>query len=223
MKLENSFEVPAGPDQAWDLLLDVPRVVPCMPGAELTEVVDDSTWKAKMSVKLGPISLTFDTDIKREDVDEEAKKVTLSAKGRELRGRGQARATVESSMAAVDGGTRIDIVTDLALSGPAAQYGRGMVADVSSQLVGRFADCIRTQLETPAEPETAQAREGATGESATGESATGEAAPSAPPARPPAPPAPPPQPAKPVGGLRLVFGALLRSIVRFFRRLFGRE
>src|SRR5262245_2353599 len=126
MRLENSFEVPAGPDQAWELLLDVPRVVPCMPGAELTEGVDDSNWKAKMSVKLGPISLAFDTDVKREEVDEAAKKVTLSAKGRELRGRGQARATVESSLAEANGGTRIDIVTDLQLSGPAAQYGRGM-------------------------------------------------------------------------------------------------
>jgi uncharacterized protein len=219
MKLENSFEVPAGPDQAWELLLDVPRIVPCMPGAELKEVVDDSNWKAEMKVKLGPISLTFATDVKREEVDEAARKVTLSAKGRELRGRGQARATVESSLSSADGGTRVDIVTDLALSGPAAQYGRGMVADVSSQLVGRFAECIRTQLDVTAEPERAGAVEGAPSESATGEAATGETGPATPPAK---PPPPPPPPAKPVGGLRLVFGALLRSIGRIFKRLFGR-
>jgi uncharacterized protein len=155
MKLENSFEVPGPPDAAWELLLDVPRVVPCMPGAELTEVVDDSHWKAKMSVKLGPISLTFDTDVERTEVDEAARRAVLSAQGRELRGRGQARATVESSLASTDAGTRVDIVTDLSLSGPAAQYGRGIVADVSSQLVGRFADCLRAQLET--EPERAEA------------------------------------------------------------------
>jgi uncharacterized protein len=157
MKLENSFEVPAAPEQAWELLLDVPRVVPCMPGAELTEVVDDSNWKAKMSVKLGPISLTFATDVARQEVDEPARRVVLAAKGRELRGRGQARATVESSLAASNGGTRVDIVTDLSLSGPAAQYGRGLVADVSSQLVGRFADCLRAQLEAGAEPDQAEA------------------------------------------------------------------
>jgi carbon monoxide dehydrogenase subunit G len=151
MRLESSFEVPASPDAAWDLLLDVPRVVPCMPGAELTEVVDDSNWKAKVAVKLGPVSLTFGTDVKLVEADEAARKVTLSAAGRELRGRGAARATVESSLTSVNGGTRVDIVTDLSLTGPAAQYGRGLVADVSSQLIGRFAECLKAQLDT-AEP-----------------------------------------------------------------------
>jgi carbon monoxide dehydrogenase subunit G len=147
MRLENSFEVPAAPETAWDLLLDVPRVVPCMPGAELTEVVDDSNWKAKVAVKLGPVALTFATDVRREQVDEAARRVTLSADGRELRGRGAARATVESSLSSGNGGTRVDIVTDLSLTGPAAQYGRGMVADVSSQLIRQFADCLKAQLD----------------------------------------------------------------------------
>jgi uncharacterized protein len=161
VRLENSFEVPAPPDQAWELLLDVPRVVPCMPGAELKETVDDSNWKANVAVKLGPVSLTFATDVKREQVDEAARRVTLSAKGRELRGRGAVRATVESSLAAANGGTRVDMVTDLSLTGPAAQYGRGMVADVSSQLIGRFADCLKTQLQaTPAETQAAVAEAG---------------------------------------------------------------
>jgi carbon monoxide dehydrogenase subunit G len=149
VRLENSFEVPAPPEQAWGLLLDVPRIVPCMPGAELKETVDDSNWKADVAVKLGPVSLKFATDVKREEVDEAARRVTLSANGREMRGRGAARAKVESSLAAANGGTRVDIVTDLNLSGPAAQYGRGMVADVSSQLIGRFADCLKKQLEAP--------------------------------------------------------------------------
>jgi uncharacterized protein len=156
VRLENSFEVPATPEQAWELLLDVPRVVPCMPGAELTETVDDSNWKANIGVKLGPVSLKFATDVKREEVDEAARRVSLSANGREVRGRGAARAKVESSLAEANGGTRVDIVTDLSLSGPAAQYGRGMVADVSSQLVGRFADCLKKQLEaSPAEAQAA--------------------------------------------------------------------
>jgi carbon monoxide dehydrogenase subunit G len=162
LRLENSFEAPAPPDAAWALLLDVPRVVPCMPGAELTEVVDDSNWKAKIAVKLGPVSLTFGTDVKLEEADEAARKVTLSADGRELRGRGAARATVESSLTSVNGGTRVDIATDLHLTGPAAQYGRGLVADVSSQLIGRFADCLKAQLDTaePARAEEAVAQPG---------------------------------------------------------------
>ncbi len=155
MRLENSFEVPAPPERAWALLLDVPRVIPCMPGAQLTEVVDDSNWKATMQVKLGPISLSFATDVKREQADEAARRVRLSARAREVRGRGGGQATIESSLAALDGGTRIDIVTDLSLTGAVAQYGRGLVQDVASDLVGRFAECLRAQL--VAAPEEAQA------------------------------------------------------------------
>jgi carbon monoxide dehydrogenase subunit G len=158
VKLENSFEVPAPPEQAWALLLDVPRVIPCMPGAELTEVVDESNWKATMQVKLGPISLTFATDVKREEADEASQRVRLSAQARELRGRGGGQATIESSLTKGDGGTRVDIVTDLSLTGPVAQYGRGIVQDVSSQLVDRFADCLRAQLvAAPAEAQAAVA------------------------------------------------------------------
>jgi carbon monoxide dehydrogenase subunit G len=189
MKLENTFEVPAPPEQAWELLMDVPRVIPCMPGAELTETVDDSTWKAKMTVKLGPMSFDFATDVRREEADVDAQRAKLSARARELRGRGGGQATIESTLTQVDGGTRVHIVTDMSLSGAVAQYGRGMVEDVAGQLVGRFADCLRTQLV----PATAEAR----------------AAPAA---------ASSPAPAKPVAGLSLILGALRRAIVRFFRR-----
>jgi carbon monoxide dehydrogenase subunit G len=158
MRLENSFQVPAAPETAWSLLLDVPRVVPCMPGAALTETVDDSNWKARLNVKLGPISLSFATDVKLEEADEAARRVRLSADARELRGRGAARATIESSLAAVDGGTRVDVVTDLSMSGAVAQYGRGLVQDVSSQLLDSFAGCLRAQLSTnPDEGEAALA------------------------------------------------------------------
>jgi uncharacterized protein len=151
MKLENSFEVPAPPEEAWELLMDVPRVIPCMPGAELTETVDDSTWKAKMTVKLGPMSFDFATDVKHEEADVDARRAKLSARARELRGRGGGQATIESTLTQVDGGTRVHIVTDMALSGAVAQYGRGMVQDVAAQLVDRFADCLRTQLVPAAE------------------------------------------------------------------------
>jgi carbon monoxide dehydrogenase subunit G len=126
--------------------MDVARVVPCMPGAELEETIDESTWKAKMSVKLGPIALTFMTDVTRDSADESAGVVVLGAKARELRGRGGAQARIESSLAETDGGTRVSIVTDLSLSGAVAQYGRGIVQDVSQQLVGRFAECLKVQL-----------------------------------------------------------------------------
>ena len=151
MKLENSFEVQASKRQAWDLLMDVPRVVPCMPGAELDETVSENAWKATMNVKLGPIALAFATDVTREAADEAAGQVTLNAKAREKRGRGGAQAAIVSSLTEIPDGTRIDIVTDLTLSGAVAQYGRGIVQDVSGQMVNRFADCLKSQLaaETP--------------------------------------------------------------------------
>jgi uncharacterized protein len=146
VRLENSFEVAAPPEQAWALLIDVPRIIPCMPGAKLDETVDEANWKATMAVKLGPISLSFKTDVKREEADEAARHAKLSAKAREARGRGNASATIESSLTPHDGGTRVDIVTDLQLTGAVAQYGRGLAQDVSSQLVTQFADCLRAQL-----------------------------------------------------------------------------
>ena len=189
MRLENTFEVPAPPEAAWDLLMDVPRVIPCMPGAELTEAVDESTWKAKMSVKLGPMSFAFATDVKREDTDEDARRAKLSARAREMRGRGGGQATIESALAPVDGGTRVHIVTDLTLSGPVAQYGRGMVQDVAAQLTSRFADCLKAELAPREEREAA----------------------------PGAPPPPPPRP-QPVSGLPLVLGALKRALIGLLTR-----
>jgi uncharacterized protein len=146
MKIENSFEVSAPPERAWELLMDVPRVIPCMPGTQLEQTVDDSNWKAKMTVKLGPMSFIFATDVKREEADEEAYRARLSARARELRGRGGGKATIESTLVPLAGGTRVDTVTDLSLSGALAQYGRGMVADVASRLVSQFAECLQNEL-----------------------------------------------------------------------------
>jgi uncharacterized protein len=168
-------------------------VIPCMPGTELTETVDDANWKAEMTVKLGPIGLQFATDVKREQADEAAHRAVLSARAREMRGRGGGQATIESWLTAVDGGTHVDIVTELALSGPVAQYGRGMVEDVSTQLVRQFADCLAAQL--------APAEEGAPA-GAEAEAARGPAAPKP----------------KPLSGLRLFFGVLGARLRRLFRR-----
>lgn len=158
MKLENSFTVDAPAEAAWDLLMDVPRIVPCMPGAALDEVVDDSHWKATMQVKLGPIGLTFATDVERTEADEAARRVVLKANARDVRNRGRAEATIESSLAPANGATRIDLVTDLALTGTVAQFGRGLIQDISSQLVTSFAQCLQAQLgESAAEAEQAVA------------------------------------------------------------------
>lgn len=201
MRIENSFRVSAPPEQAWELLMDVPRVIPCMPGAELTETIDDSTWKAEVGVKLGPISLTFHSDVKRVEFDEAARRAVLEATAREARGRGSAQAKIESSLTSVDGGTEVDIVTDLTLVGAVAQYGRGIVPDVASQLVTQFAQCLEKQLS--AEPKAA----------------SGEAAA---PAEPSAPAAAP-EPVKPVGGLRLGLRATTSALGRSIKHLLGRD
>jgi len=192
VKLENSFEVAAPIERAWALLNDVPRVVPCMPGAELTETIDENRWKSKMHVKLGPISLQFDTDVVREAEDPAAHRVVLATKARELRGRGGAQAKIQSSLSEADGKTRVEIVTDLTLQGAVAQYGRGIVPDVAAQLTKQFAQNIASLLEqesAPAEP--------------------GSAAPAAP---------PPAHQVKPVSGLRVG----LRALVAALRRALGR-
>ncbi len=146
MKLENSFQADAPPEKVWALLMDVPRIIPCMPGAKLDETVSDSNWLATMQVKLGPIGLTFATDCKRTNVDEAARSVTLTADARETRNRGRANATILSSLTPENGGTRVDITTDVSLAGTLAQYGRGMIEDISSQMVTSFANCLQAQL-----------------------------------------------------------------------------
>ena len=151
MKLENSFDVPASPEAAWDLLMDVPRVIPCMPGAELIETIDESHWKARMKLKLGPISLSFLTDVERQEVDDAERRVVLAAKAREERGRGAANATIESSLSSEGDRTQVTTATDLALTGMAAQFGRGLIQDVTAQLLDSFAYCLEQQLQ--AEPE----------------------------------------------------------------------
>lgn len=146
MRVENSFEVPAEARDVWALLTDVPRVVPCMPGAELVEQVDETTWKANVKVKLGPISMAFAADVRQEEVDAAAHRLRLVADARETRARGSARASIETTVRVVGGGSAVDIVTDLTLSGAVAQYGRGIVPDVAGQLVSAFAECLRSQL-----------------------------------------------------------------------------
>ncbi|HVC84065.1 MAG TPA: SRPBCC family protein [Solirubrobacteraceae bacterium] len=197
MRLENSFAVPASPERTWALLNDVPRVVPNMPGAELTEIVDATTWKATMHVKLGPIALQFATDVRREVSDERALRTTLAIKARELKGRGGATATIESSLDADGSGTRVTIVTELQMQGAVAQYGRGVVPDVAGQLVDQFAANLAGQLRESDGSAVAGSAEAAGEGQRT--AAGGPADPVA---------------VAPIGGLRLILRAIARSLLR---------
>jgi uncharacterized protein len=150
MKIENAFEVPATPDTAWALLTDVPRVVPCMPGAELERTVDESTWEVLQRVKLGPISLQFRSEVARTEMNESDRRAVLSINAKEVRGRGGADATIESCLEPIESGTRVTLVTELSLRGAVAQYGRPVVGSVAEELTKQFATCLASMLETEA-------------------------------------------------------------------------
>ena len=142
MQLENSFEVSVPSEAAWKLLTDVPAVLPCMPGAELLEILDDDRWRARLQVRLGPISLQFMADLKREATDLSARRAVLRVDAREARGRGTAQATITSFVEDATGGSRVSILTDLALRGPLAQYGRVVMAPVADPLASTKAPVI---------------------------------------------------------------------------------
>jgi carbon monoxide dehydrogenase subunit G len=144
--LENEFTVPASTDEVWEFLLDPRRVAPCMPGAELTEVVNDRQYKGKVNIKMGPVSLSFNGDVDITERDDAAKRMVMKATGSEMKGKGQANATVISSLQRNGSGTTMRITQDIDLSGPLAQYGRGMIQDVSGSLMNEFADRIQANL-----------------------------------------------------------------------------
>ena len=212
MRIENEFEVNAPLDRVWAYLLDVEKIAPCAPGAELTEVVDDRTWKGKVTVKVGPVGLSFAGTVVMQELDDQSHTVVLKADGREQRGKGVASAIVRSRLESVDGGTKVFIDTDLTISGAVAQYGRGMVGDISQRLTNEFAKCLQANITgeepAPAVPSTGAAAPGP------GTSAPAGTAPT--PAR-----APSPATSRPVKGFRLGVWALWRVVARFFQRLFG--
>jgi carbon monoxide dehydrogenase subunit G len=153
MRLENEFRVLSSPAEAWKVLNDVPTLAPCMPGMELTKVRNANTWDALMHVRLGPLSLKFDSEIVREQVDEEAKAVVLVVRAKEVGGRGGANAKVRSVLAEHGDATSVSVVTDLTLRGSIARFGRGVVAEVATQLTNEFAACIASRLAEPGEKE----------------------------------------------------------------------
>lgn len=152
MEFDNSFEVPLPPDRAWKTLMDVESIAPCMPGAELTEIVDEKTFKGKVSVRLGPVALTFQGQAAFEEIDDAAKTATVKAQGSDAKGRGGAQANVGFSLEPSDAGSTVNIHTDLQLSGSVAQYGRGagMIQDLAGQIIGQFAKNLSQQIESGA-------------------------------------------------------------------------
>ena len=146
MKLENEFTVNTPMDEAWEAMLDLERVTPCLPGAQLTEQVGDE-YKGTMTVKMGPITAKYDGTVKVEEADESAHRAGIRAEGKDARGQGTASATITSTLQEEDSDTtRVRVETDMQITGRVAQFGRGMHEEVAEKVMGRFADCLEKEL-----------------------------------------------------------------------------
>ncbi len=171
MEFTHEFRIPISRDEALDVLTDLERVAPCMPGATLEEV-DGDTYSGRVKVKVGPMSLTYAGDATVTEVDREAYTARIEAAGREKRGSGTASADVSASLAEDDEGTMVTVVTDLNITGKPAQFGRGALADIGGSIIQRFADNLRDQLQ---EEQEAPAEEPPADEEPTEEAPTDEA------------------------------------------------
>ena len=145
MRLEHEFRVDAPPEEVYPLLLDIERVAPCLPGAEVTERVDERTYRVGINIALGPMKLTYRGEVAVVEADEAARRAVMEAKATEARGQGTARATITTTLSPDGGGTHAEVVTDMQLTGRVAQIGRGIVEDVSRRLMGQFAECLSTR------------------------------------------------------------------------------
>jgi carbon monoxide dehydrogenase subunit G len=202
VEFDNSFEVPLPPAEAWTVLMDVRRIAPCMPGAELTDVVDDRNYKGKVAVRLGPVALAFAGLVTFEEIDNAARRARVKAQGTDSKGRGGAHATstfrIEEAAA---GGSKVLVHTDLTLSGSVAQYGRGvgMIQTTAAQIMNQFAANLKAQI----------ARDGASIVAPPLSPASAlDQAPAAPRAASPA--------AKPISGFSLMAKVIWASIKRLF-------
>jgi carbon monoxide dehydrogenase subunit G len=155
MELEHSFTIPVPPKRAWDVLLDVEQVAPCMPGATL-DSVDGDVVSGKIKVKVGPISLTYAGTARFTEKDEQAQVVALEASGKETRGTGTASATVRSSLEDLGGGqTRVTVHTTMNITGRPAQFGRGVMVEVGGKIIEKFAANLAARLATGGQPASA--------------------------------------------------------------------
>jgi carbon monoxide dehydrogenase subunit G len=202
VEFDNSFEVPLPPAQAWTVLTDVRRVAPCMPGAELTEIVDQRTYKGKVTVKLGPVSLAFAGIVTFEELDNANYRARLKAQGTDAKGRGGANATASFRLEPAAGGSNVLVHTDLLLSGAVAQYGRGVgvIQATAAQIMNQFATNLRAQLARPVSETAIPASEQAPPQMP-GATWSGEA---------------PPSGAKAIAAFSLIVKVLWDRIVRLF-------
>jgi carbon monoxide dehydrogenase subunit G len=174
MQFENSFEVPLPPAEAWKVLLDVPRIAPCFPGAELTETLGPDKFKGRAGVKIGPVNLFFAGEAEIVEKDEAARKARIKGKGNDTKGRGQAAATVDFALVEAGAGTRVDVTTDLNMTGMVAQYGRasGLMKEIAGAILAQFAENLRKEIErtmpAAAAPAAAAGTAGAADSSASG-------------------------------------------------------
>jgi carbon monoxide dehydrogenase subunit G len=158
VQLENSFTVPVPVADAWAVLVDIRQVVPCMPGASLDDVDGDS-FTGRVKVKLGPVNLTYRGQATFVEKDAATRRAVIDARGKDQRGNGTAAAVVTATLVEEGAGTRVDVLTDLNVTGRPAQFGRGVMAEVSNKLIGQFADRLAVQLtaEEPVSPAPAAA------------------------------------------------------------------
>ena len=158
MEFDNAFDVPLPPAAAWRTLMEIERIAPCMPGAELTERVDDRTYKGKVGVRLGPVALSFAGTARFEEIDDINHVARVKASGTDAKGRGGANSVVSFRVEPQGTGSKVLVHTNLVLSGSIAQYGRGagMIQEVSGQLIKQFATSLHAMIDAQGiEAETA--------------------------------------------------------------------
>ena len=150
MEFDNQLDLPLPLEQAWPLLLDIRRIAGCIPGAELTQVVDERTYKGKVAVKLGPVAMSLAGEAKLDEIDPERHEARVSARGSDPKGRGSTESTIRFRAEPAEGGTRVYIHSDVKLAGAIAQYGRGsgMIQGVAAQLIADFGKALKTQIES---------------------------------------------------------------------------
>ena len=147
MKINNEFTVGVPVEQAWDIMLDLERIAPCLPGASVQESDGEGEYKGTMKVKIGPITANYKGTVKIEEADEANRRAVMQATGRDARGQGTASATITSTLQEEGSdSTRVQVETDMKLTGRAAQFGRGIAQDVATKMLGQFADCLEKEI-----------------------------------------------------------------------------
>ena len=147
MLIKNDFEVAEPVDKVWQFFDNIPQVAACLPGAELTDDLGDGKYKGRVAIRMGPVRLQFAGTAEITERDEAARRVVVHAAGAEEKGRGQASMVVTAALSRVSGGTKVDVTQDLQLAGAAAQYGRGMISDVTSVLMRDFSANMQDRIE----------------------------------------------------------------------------